>query len=435
MNAYNVPQFLDAAKTYMADLGQSKGELNNLLAEHNARRADLTKRFDAVENELVKALLPSFSPETFHQAASLTGFTGLLQKNYPGTAASERAQRQARMREIEQDPLYVNRKLLRDPAVGKLTRAIAELEDFRAPSAAVVSKCQHPRLQRLLETGYGTDRYDVPFWRFSHYGDWKAGDEILERFPEKKEFAEILVDYLEAKRNLDTYDPRLASLRAEVADGEQIEKEYLGHKDALETLEPRYLALARVDLAQHIKDVPLETFSETLSAHSAYSVLTKKYNGLSHQIKYLDAIKEQQIDPARQRVDAEMEKLQKDIVKYSRPKKAFTAFPPDAFHKRFDRQKVEKLRQRVHRLEKTHTTVYRFDRYDRASFATDFLWWDLMTDGRIDGNFIPEVRSYYEARPGYQYERTSHISDDDFSSAAAAVSSSRPGSDRLVDAS
>ncbi|MCK6683039.1 MAG: hypothetical protein L6R30_11560 [Thermoanaerobaculia bacterium] len=435
MNAYNVPQFLDAAKKYMSDLGQSKGELNKLLDAHNSRRADLKKRLDTVETELVNAILPSFSPETFHQAATLTGFAGLLQKDFPRNAEKERAQREARMREIERDPLYVNRRLLRDPAVGKLTRAIAELEDFRAPSVATFQKCQHPRLERLLATGYGTDRYDVPFWRFSHYGDWKAGDEILERFQEKKEFAEVLAEYLEAKRNLDTYDPKLAALKAEVAAGEAIEKEYLGHKDALETLEPRYLALARVDLAQHIRDVPLETFSESLSAYPAFTILTKKYNGLAHQVKYLDAIKEQQIDPARQRVEAEMDKLQKDVVKYSRPKKAFTAFPPDVFQKRFDRQKVEKLRQRVQRLEKTHTTVYHFDRYDRASFATDFLWWDLMTDGRIDGNFIPEVRTFYETRPGYHYDKSASISDDDFASAAAAVSSSRPGSDRLLDAS
>jgi hypothetical protein len=319
--------------------------------------------------------------------------------------------------------------------VGKLTRAIKELEEFRQPSAVVAERCQHPRLARLLESGYGTPRYNVPFWRFSHYGDWKAGDEILERFPEKKEFAEVLEEYIEAARNLQTYDPKLAELRAEVQAGEAIEREYLGHKDALETLEPRFLALARVDLAQHMQDTPLETFSESLAAYPAFTILTKKWSGLSHQLKYLDAVKEKEIDPARQRIDGEMDKLQKDIVKYNRPKKAFTAFPPEVFQKRFDPQRVEKLRHRIRRVEKTHTTVYHFNRYDRGSFASDFLWWDLMTDGRLDGNFIPEVRTFHETRPNYQYERSTAFDDNDLASAAAAVSSTRPGTDRLTDAS
>jgi hypothetical protein len=31
------------------------------------------------------------------------------------------------------------------------------------------------------------------------------------------------------------------------------------------------------------------------------------------------------------------------------------------------------------------------------------LWWDLMTDGDIDGNYIYEVNTYYSNHPNYRY--------------------------------
>ena len=119
-----------------------------------------------------------------------------------------------------------------------------------------MERCRHPRLARLLEAGYGTSRYAVPFWRMSYYADWKAGDEILERFPGKKEFAEVLAEYLEAVRTLETYDPKLESLKAEFTAGVQLEEELGASRQGLESLEPRWLGLARIALAEHLEALP-----------------------------------------------------------------------------------------------------------------------------------------------------------------------------------
>jgi len=58
-----------------------------------------------------------------------------------------------------------------------------------------------------------------------------------------------------------------------------------------------------------------------------------------------------------------------------------------------------------------------------------------MTDGRIDGNFIPEVREFHSSHPGW--ERPTYLSDRDESAAAAAVvhSDALGHGDSLVDAS
>jgi hypothetical protein len=251
----------------------------------------------------------------------------------------------------------------------------------------------------------------------SYYGDWKAGDEILERFPGRKDFAAVLAEYLEAVRTLETYDPKLHSLKAEFTAGVQIEEELGASRQGLESLVPRHLGLARIALEEHLEALPQESLAD----------------GLDHQVRYLDSIRDLQVEPACLDVDTEIRKLEKDSLKYQRPKNAGATFPAETFEKRFDPSRTEKLRKRVSRIGEAQERVYVFDRYDRGSFATEFLWWDLVTDGRVDGDFIPEVRSHHAAHPGSGVGRT--LDDGDLAAAGAAVSSSGTSRDGFLDAS
>lgn len=430
---YRVADFQARAAARLTELRQERSRLEELRRGHESRRAELVQRRDASLGELTTALLPAFSPEDLATAARLAGFPGLVQRDFPGQAEAERARLTARIAEIEADPRWRDRRLLRDPAVGTLTRAIAELQEFREPFAAVVERCRHPRLPRLLETGYGTPRYAVPFWRMSYYADWKAGDEVLERFPGKKEFAEVLVDYLEAVRTLGTYDPKLSSLKAEFTSGLMLEEEMGASRQGLESLVPRWLGLARIALAEHLEALPQESLGDVLGNVPALETTVKKWKGLEHQVRYLDSIRELQLEPACGQVDTEIAKLRKDSLKYQRPKNARAVFPAEAFERRFGPARTEKLRKRVSRIRETQERVADFDRYDRGSFAAHFLWWDLVTDGRIDGDFIPEVRAHHAAHPGARFERS--LDDGDLAAAGAASYASGSSRDGFLDAS
>jgi len=430
---YRVADFQARAAARLTELREERSRLAELRRRHDTRRAELVQRREASLNELTTALLPALSGADLATAARLTGFPGLVQRDFPGQAESERSRLTARIAEIEADPRWRDRRLLRDPGVGTLTRAIAELQEFREPFAAVVERCRHPRLPRLLETGYGTSRYAVPFWRTSYYADWKAGDEILERFPGKKEFAEVLAEYLEAVRTLETYDPKLSSLKAEFTSGLMLEEEIEASRQGLESLVPRWLGLARIALAEHLEALPEESLGDVLVNVPALETTVKKWKGLDHQVRYLDSIRELQVEPACDQVDAEIAKLRKESLKYQRPKNAGTVFPAEAFERRFDPSRTEKLKKRVSRIGETQEKVYVFDRYDRGSFAANFLWWDLVTDGRIDGDFIPEVRAHHEAHPGARFERS--LDDGDLAAAGAASSSSGSSRDGFLDAS
>ncbi len=55
--------------------------------------------------------------------------------------------------------------------------------------------------------------------------------------------------------------------------------------------------------------------------------------------------------------------------------------------------------------------------------------------GRVDGDFIPEVRSFHESRPGYRYTRSRELDEGDLAAAGAAAAGSRPAGGGLLDAS
>ena len=60
--------------------------------------------------------------------------------------------------------------------------------------------------------------------------------------------------------------------------------------------------------------------------------------------------------------------------------------------------------KRWQRFGKVYTSVHSFDRWDRGSRFEDLLWWDLMTRGRYDGSYLPEVAEFHRRRPDYQFD-------------------------------
>ncbi|MEW6283807.1 MAG: hypothetical protein AB1758_34665, partial [Candidatus Eremiobacterota bacterium] len=281
---------------------------------------------------------------------------------------------------------------------------------------------QHPRFQRLIDVGYGTDAYKVGFWRLSYYLDWKAGDEVLEKFPDKKSFRDIAEEYNDSFRALQTMDQRLAELRAEFEAGAQLERDHAEWTNWLQNIETIHLGKAREKLIDFIQGCPGGALAERFNSHPDLVMMAQRWLGLAKQARYLDEVHERTLVPLAADLQKEQQKLNKDHIKYHRPKHSYVRFPAAEVQNRFGtrRQKVQK---RLERYQHTQETIYIFQDYDRGSLAEDFLWWDLMTDGSIDGDFIPEVQEFYTGHPDYRYTRRREY-DDRYAAASVASSSS-----------
>ncbi len=420
MSTYSVADFQRSAQQRMNEIEQELREVQQKARQHFERKTELTARRDQAEMQLVSTILTAFTPEALDRARAITGFqplnAGLIEAMY-----QERRQLQERVAQIEADDRFLDRERLRHPDSGELALAMQRINEHRKALAPLVDKCRsNKRFEHLIEVGYGTSEYKVGFWRVSYYLDWKAGDEVMELFPDKKSFKELREEYLENSRALADLDPRLQELQREWDAGVKLENDYNEATYRLANLEALHLDEARKSLGQFLADCPEGALASRLERHPELETMAKRWAGLQEQVRYLERANELVLTSLLNDLSKEKDKLQKDYWKYSRPKNAYVRFPEAAFQSRFAHRR-EKVRKRLDRYGTTVETIYVFDDYDRGSLAENFLWWDLVTDGQIDGNFMPEVQQYYQRHPGYRYERRRH---DDSEAAAASVSSS-----------
>ena len=423
---YSSSQFLQAAQTQRQELQGALAEILRLRAGHERCRAELDERLGRAHGELLAALVPDLSAAALTRAVWCTGYARLAPAAVHPAVAAEKQSLGARLAQIQATPRFHDRELLRAPRTGSLTRAIEELLQFRAPLADFLQQCEHPRLERLLEGGYGTPEYGTPFWRVSFYGDWKAAGEITGRFPEKT-FPALREEILRDREALAVYDQKLGELRAEWAAGQALDEEYEAKRHALATLDARWLGQAREALGRHLADLDLSTLGPRFAAYADLDVLAKRCWGLRQQILYADRLTEKHLDAPAADLRTALGKLDRDVTKYSRPKNQWATIPGEAFERRFQ-SRAPRFQKGFLHYQRAYGSVYGFQSYDRGSLASDYLWWDLMTDGRIDGDFIPEVQHFRQRNPEYVYERPL---DDDDPAADIAAAAAVAGSDDL----
>ena len=422
---YSGADFLRAAAHQKQETVQALRYNAELARRHHQRRAEVAQRYNQALDELLAALLPALTPEALHRAAQLTGYVPLLQPSVIGELQAERARLEERIAQIEPDPRFVHREFLRAPRIGKLTREVEEILEHRGPMVTLLREASHPRIDHLIASGYGTSEYKVPFWRLSYYNDWEAGDQILQLFPGKS-FAELRDEYVKSRDANAAFEARLADLHSEIAAGERLEKEYIRSREALATVDQRHLQRARLFLGRHVTDCGFRVLGPRLAADPSVEVLAKRVSGLGHKLTYLDQLGEAHLTKTEHELQASLQKTERNLQKYQRPKNLHAQIPAQVFQKTFQ-PRGARYNKGWQRYQQASDTVYVFDRYERANLVQDFLWWDLMTDGRIDGDFLPEVSEHRRRYPQYSYQRRDHDDDDrHFASASAAVAVSEP---------
>jgi hypothetical protein len=417
-------EFLAAASKEKAELEAAVRDLDGFVAQHGERRREVAAEKNQAMADFAAALLPALTAEAIAEAVRRTGCQALAQGDPIAQLTRERATAEQKLAAIDADPRYRDRELLRAPRTGTLVRHVDELREFRGPLADLVDKTRHPRLERLLESGYGTSDYAVGWWRLSYFSDWKAADEILERFP-GKHFAEVREDLLEARRSIEVYDEQIADLERQIAGGEALEREHDDTAARLASLPELVLGQARERLVQHVQGLELGDLAGRLADSPDLALLWKRASGLAAKVEYLDRIVEAEVVRPREELKQKLAKTSAEITKWSRPKYASARYPDDQFRHRFI-ERQGRARRTFERAEKTYQTVYVYDRWDRPSLVENLLWWDIMTHGRWDGGYIPQVASFRESHPDYRYE-SSHLDDQ-----AAAAATVHAGSDDLL---
>lgn len=436
------------AKTYVQAIerlrrqyGQTRDQLAALSAQNGQQLQDLGGRTEVALTELAAAILPELSQAALTRAVHLSGYAPLVHSDPLVAIDKTRQAMTRRILEIEADRRYRDRLLLRAPRVGMLTREVAELEEFRAPLQDIVSKCQHVRLHRLLQVGYGTPAYNVPFWRMSYYADWRAAEQIGERFEPKRPFSELRTDLAAAEEAVAVYDRKLAKLREEIRQGEAVEHEHDDLTRQIAELPQTFLQRLREQLASYLRDMDLVAIGDRLATEPQVDALAKRYLGLRKQTEYLRESGKHLLQNTAVPINQTLYSLDRELRKYQKPKAAAVAVDRMTRLQKLE-QRYAKCQQQAARYQQTSRAVYMFEDYIFARLDDDFLWWDLIayaftqrsaTPEKVYGYFIPEVVEFQQNHPDHHYrgwERDESLVDVEAQAAAASL---QLGHDRTGD--
>jgi hypothetical protein len=382
-------------------LAEQQGRISTAVQSHDAERKKLEAERVQAAGDLGKAILPALDHASLWTAANTVGLLGLPGEDIPGQRDARRAWLEARLAEIAHDPRYSQAELLRHPHTGSLMTAIAEALDMRGPANDFVTTCDaNQRFAHLLEIDFGAPESKAAWWRYSHWADKSAADAIVASFPGKTSFPEVIGEYRRSVETVATYDAELTRLRAEVAAGEALEHEYGALYREYRGLEAQWLEYARERIVQHMLTSDASLLSQQLASSAALRLLFLRASGLTAKLSYLDGIHEANVGELQRDVTTAQQRL--DAVE-AKTRKKWAPMPDDKFQKLAEDRRP-RYDKRWQRYDKVYSSVYSYDRYDYGSRYDDLLWWDLMTRGRYDGSYLPEVAHFRYSHPSYQFD-------------------------------
>ncbi len=409
---YSVDDFINRAATQLEAYASERTNLQNLITQNQNRRQELQQRLNDSYSNLCATVLPSLDESSLKQLSTTISAPRLEQ--LWSSMVSRQQQLQTEIRDVEADEEYQKRSALTAPRSGVISSQIEELEPMVARLQRELDTMNAmPRIQHLIASGYGTDRYaHTGFMRFfnsEYLQDWKAADYILEQLGTES-FLDVASRYSELRNQTKTLSESLADLRSQL---QRVQAKVQEHDRDVAELGHLVDGL-RLDVGKELlmfmearKDASANVLPNGADALKLYAVI----DGMKHQIEYLEQLSVKisaDVSDLNQRAD----KLRMEKNRYESDRHRFRnkQFSEEQFAHRFGNERYSRAYNRYNRMGET---IYVFNDYYRPSLFQEFLWWDVMTDGRLDGNFIPEVSSYYNAHPDYDYERDSSFNDSD----------------------
>jgi hypothetical protein len=416
---YGVRDWLQRASAAIPPLEAQNDRCARTIREVNALERRLSDEVPERFEGMLLDLLPDLSPASLQRAANSTGALG---------GADPEAMVEERRKEIGAEMAEIRADVDVPQVPERLEQLVVKIEDFKKelhPLRRFLRSTRHERLDHLLEVGYGTPEYDVPWWRVSYYSDWKAGDEILEAVaPEFEDFAAFRIGFAQRYNEAEVIEPKLEqAIEAQNILTSTLER-YTKLEHSLSQVPTEVLLELRETLGTFLGARKEAAFENRMNADPSGRAVALGWVGANKRLQYLRELERESLQPFAAAIHKSLDKLRRKSVKYRRPKKAHTRFSHDEIERTFA-DRSHKWEKFWTRFDAAFAALKDFDdRYHYGRFEDDFLWWDLFCDGRVKGRFSEEVVEFYEEHDDYSWESPWEDEDDyewEESHAAAAV--------------
>jgi len=396
---YDVDDFLKQASAELAQYESQEQQFQGLLSENERRAAELRERREAAWAQLGASVLPVPTAEALTRLADQLRLPGL--KKIADETTERRAEIERFIAEIEGLPAYQDRERRRVHIVAELNE-VQPLCEFAEGELQKLRKL--PGMQELYDERWGTSHYEhrglLRFFNREFLEDWRRADDIVKALGVAN-FAEAASKFKQRLENAREMTEAVQRLHAEQKRLDKLEQDRQDLIDEQEGLPAVQQQRAGQMLAETlatrgkdgVRDLPAPE-----DALRAYTVI----EGVEHQTRYLEELSGKMRGDLTQLLDR-AGRLREETRRYESNRHRYRnkRFTDEQFGKRFGRTaRYTKIHDRYSNMSER---VYVFHEYDRGSALQDFLWWDLMTDGRFDGNFIPEVAEWRHHHPHHSY--------------------------------
>lgn len=396
-------EFLGLAAQRRGELEQARRENQNAQQDYEKKREMLVNARNKTLRELVEMILPALQREAVAGVVALTGFRGFEVKDPFARLAEQRQQLTATIAEIERDPRYLAQDRLINPDNGELTLKHQEiLRENRELGQKLTPFTACEGFVELVESGYGTPAYAKKWWELSYYSDWKRADELEEILSppavsglEQKliPFAQHAERYRLVKRAAENCDAARRGVEREIASVKNLVETHERCAQGLLTAARDALEACRADLSAHLEYLDREELARLCGGNAQILPVIKRLHGQEKKTEYLDELRGHYLEEERLALARNIEKLDKKIVKFRRPKNNYAQIPvADANAWLADPR--PKLSERRQRYRQAYNRVYNFQNYAGFQYGANALWWDLILEGLLNGDFVPEVRDH-----------------------------------------
>ncbi len=395
-------QFVSQGRSRLAEVQAMLSNMGSTFQKHDQGLVQLQDIYNQTLDELVQINLPALNQQALSNIPLYTGY-GQFEVKTPFTTMNEEHARLTQLiSEIDSDERYLRQEELINSVSGELVlKAESIRQNYTLLSDSVKRYEAEPRFLRLIQTGYDTPDYTGRMWQLDYYRDWRSGSRVAKSFG--KQFYEIRSDYLPLRQAHDHTYNELTASEKEISDVKNLVNLREQSLYRLNNLPQEILKECQSALRQHLQYVDKEQLFNWAQGDHVREAQIKKLDGIDKKLAYLKEMVAHQEQQEKAVLEEYAYKLNRKVIKYQRPKYNYYSVP-DRDAQILYADPRDRLFQRRNKFWKSYDVVYGFDDYNYYDYQKDMLWWDLMTDGEIDGNYINEVSYFYSNHPNYHYQ-------------------------------
>ena len=399
---YGIKEYIDACRDRQHFLSSQAAQFEEERRNYHEDAERLEALLDRTRKEMVGYLLPEVDDDALAALEARLSYPGLLpiKRGYEARLAEV----QARCNELEAMDEIEFHELKLDQTTKEIEEVRHTYDEYRRK----LSVWENSKWFRKLDKrGYFDPDY-VPTL-INRFFDWRAASFLMSELAGKARLRfsspqALPVHYrglkLEAEPVFEVYASRTSARERLVA----LKAEY----DELQKTPERLLSELYGDLGSalldHLHACPVELRFELARGDPNLSVFLKKEVGVNKQAQYLRELAVTRIDTQVQRLQQELQKLDGKLQKLEWKRRRGRRKQYSATDiQRMRAVKAEKWEKRQKKIRDVRTKIVNFDRYERGSFATDFLWWDLVTRG-ARGDDIYEAKDFHARHPDWDYK-------------------------------